>query len=154
MSFWIKKREEQEPGKQPDEVKLEQIKAEPQSIAQPKPEEAAPIRTAFSAGTVIQGKLSFDTPVKIEGQLSGELFSTSTIVVGEQGTLDARCEVESLVVYGRVKGKVQAHKRIEVFAGAVLEADINTPVLVIREGAKFSGDCFMTRPQTQTPQPK
>ena len=53
------------------------------------------LRSALGPGTVIRGKLSFDTPVRIDGKLSGEITSTSAVIVGPQGVLDAKIDVES-----------------------------------------------------------
>lgn len=101
------------------------------------------IRSALGPGTVIQGKLSFDTPVRIDGKLSGEIFSSRELIVGQQGVIDAQVEVASLVVMGRVKGNVKAGERIELLAGGVLEGDITAPSFVMQEGAVFNGRCKM-----------
>ena len=101
------------------------------------------IRSALGSGTVIQGKLSFDTPVRIDGKLSGEVFSSKALIIGKAGLIDAALEVASLIVMGAVRGKVKATERIEVWAGGSIEADLVTPVLVIDDGATFSGTCTM-----------
>lgn len=100
------------------------------------------LRSVLGPGTVIQGKLSFDTPVRIDGKLGGEVFSTKALIVGPTGVVDARLEVASLIVMGKVNGSVKATEKIEVFAGGVLSADIQTASLVIDNGI-FNGVCKM-----------
>ena len=101
------------------------------------------IRSALGPGTVIQGRLSFDAVVRIDGKLQGEVFSSKPLIVGPTGQIDAQIEVASLVVLGLVKGKVKATEKIEVWADGRLEADVATPSITIEEGAVFSGSCTM-----------
>ncbi len=101
------------------------------------------VRSALGTGTVIQGKLTFDTPVRIDGRLSGEIFSSAALVVGPAGIVDATVEVSQLVVLGSVKGSVTAADRVEVYSGGTLEGTVNTPVLIIEKGCAFNGDCRM-----------
>jgi cytoskeletal protein CcmA (bactofilin family) len=101
------------------------------------------IRSALGPGTVIQGKLSFDTPVRIDGKLSGEVFSSKALIVGPQGWIDAQIEVAVLVVFGAVKGNVRATERIELHSGARLEGDIAAPIFTMADGAIFNGRCIM-----------
>ena len=99
------------------------------------------VRSALGPGTVIQGKLSFDAPVSIDGKLGGEVFSSKALLVGKTGIVDAKVDVASLIVFGRVRGTVSAAERVEIRAGAVVEAEIVTPILVVEEGGVFNGSC-------------
>lgn len=127
----------------------------PRDLASLSPEEqiserfGSKIRSVLGAGTVIQGKLSFDTPVRIDGKLTGEIFSSKALIIGPTGSIDAQVNVASLYVMGSVSGKVKATERIEVFPGGVLQADISTPALAIND-AVFSGACAMTSQPSAT----
>jgi cytoskeletal protein CcmA (bactofilin family) len=97
------------------------------------------IRSALGPGTIIQGKLSFDTPVRIDGKLSGEVFSSEALIVGSAATL----KVASLIIMGKVKGNIIATERIELLAGGTLEGEVTTPVMHMDEAAIFNGRCTM-----------
>lgn len=101
------------------------------------------LRSALGPGTVIQGKLSFDTPVRIDGKLGGEIFSSRALIVGPQGSVEAKVEVAALIVMGRVTGTIRASERVEVLAGAKVSGDISTPCLVVQDGAVLNLDCKM-----------
>lgn len=103
------------------------------------------VRSALGKGTVIQGKLSFDTPVRIDGKLGGEVFSTDTLIVGADGRVDAQIKVKNLIVLGTVKGSVVATGRVELQGGSSLEGNISAPSIVIEETANFNGKCEMHR---------
>lgn len=101
----------------------------------------ANIRTALGPGTVIEGKFSFETPVRIDGSLSGEVLSTSALIVGEQATVEANIRVGSLIVFGEVRGHVEADELVEVKGGGKLTANIKTANVVVDAGGFFEGGC-------------
>lgn len=119
--------------------------AQPQSAAESGFDRFGKLRSALGPGTVIQGKLSFDTPVRIDGKLSGEIFSSEAIIVGAGGSIEGDIEVASLIVLGLVRGKVTAHQRVEVLNGGRLEADFVAPVFVIEDGGIFNGRSSMSK---------
>lgn len=94
-----------------------------------------PVRSALGAGTVIQGKLSFDTPVSIDGKLSGELFSSETVIIGKASIVDAQIEVRTLIVHGQVTGNIKATEKAIIHNGAILKGTLTTSSLVVEEGA-------------------
>ncbi len=102
------------------------------------------VRSALGPGTVIQGKLSFDTPVRMDGKLSGEVYSSRALIVGESGDVEAELDVAALVVLGAVKGNVKAAERIEILPGGSIDGDVTAPVLIIEEGGRFNGSCKTT----------
>lgn len=99
------------------------------------------IRSALGEGTVINGKLSFDVPVRIDGKLKGEVFSSKALIVGEKGEVDATVVVDSLIVMGSVKGSIKAAGMVELLEGASIEGDLQTPFLIMVEGAVLNGRC-------------
>jgi len=78
-------------------------------------------------------------------------------VIGPQGVVDGEVRVGSLVVTGRLRGTVWTRERLQIGAGAHVEGEIHTPVLVVEDGAVFEGRCCMTesstasRPEVVTP---
>ncbi|MCB0320154.1 MAG: polymer-forming cytoskeletal protein [Bdellovibrionales bacterium] len=101
------------------------------------------VRSALGKGTVIQGKLSFDTPVRIDGELTGEVFSSSVLIVGETGKISADLNVETLIVLGSVSGEVRARKRLELHGCGKFVGSVETPSVTVEEGAHFEGICKM-----------
>lgn len=101
------------------------------------------VRSALSAGTNIQGKLSFDVAVRIDGELGGEIYSSQPIIVGPKGRISASIETSSLIVLGKVEGDVTARERVEVLKGGSLSGDIRSPVFVLEEEGNFNGSLAM-----------
>ena len=121
----------------------ENINKEISNIKTPSNDEKNPdkqdiVRSALGKGTVIQGKLSFDTPVSIDGKLSGELFSSETVIVGKSGLIDAQIDVRSLIVYGKISGNVKVADKTVIMSGAEISGTLTTSTLVVEEGATLN----------------
>lgn len=99
------------------------------------------IKSALGPGTVIEGTFSFDQPVCIDGTLTGQIQSTSVLIVGEQAEVNAKIEVGGIIVLGKVRGEIKAKELVEVRSTGELNADVYSPRLVIEDGAIFNGFC-------------
>ena len=99
----------------------------------------------LDAGSHIRGELHFDDTFRIDGRLTGKAVSRGNLVVGEDGVVDAEIEVGSIFVSGTVKGTVKAAERIEIAVGGQVFADLETPTLVVEDGAIIEGPCSMSR---------
>ena|SRR5579885_415373 len=91
-------------------------------------------------GTRISGTLSFGAPVRIDGEVEGEL-SGDEITISEGAAVNAKLTATRLTVAGRLEGEAAVRDRIELLATARVECRLTTPSLVLREGAQFNGDC-------------
>jgi cytoskeletal protein CcmA (bactofilin family) len=94
-------------------------------------------------GTRVTGKLIFEGPVRIEGQVEGEITARDTLTIGEGADVKATVTGNSIVIHGRVTGDVKASKRLEIQAPGRLVGNISAPVLVIHEGVTFEGQCVL-----------
>ncbi len=97
----------------------------------------------LDAGSRVDGDLRFEDTFRIDGHFHGRIHCKGTLIVGDQGHVDADVEVGRLYVHGEVRGSVKAHERVEVVAAGRLLADIETPALVIEEAGFFQGRCAM-----------
>ncbi len=94
-------------------------------------------------GCKISGKLSFDGPARIDGQVDGEIHAKESITIGESAVLTAQIRAASVVVAGKLSGDIVATQRIEIRPMAKVLGNLTSPVLVIHEGALFEGHCAM-----------
>ena len=113
------------------------------SIAKPAPSLAANTSAYLDAGSRISGKLSFETPARIDGQVEGEINAKDSLAIGEGAVVSAQIKADSVVVAGKVSGDIVALHRIEIKASAKMTGNITAPILVINEGALFEGHCAM-----------
>ena len=105
-------------------------------------------------GTVITGEASFKSMLRVDGRFSGRITSgTGTLIVGAGGQVDANIEVDVCTIHGIVNGDITAGQRIELGRAAKFNGNIQTPSLVIEQGAVFEGSCKMVQMKTNSDKP-
>src|SRR3954466_13444292 len=101
------------------------------------------INTLLGRGSSFDGKLTFEGTVRIDGKLSGEIFSDDVLVIGEGAEISAEIDVGVIIVEGNVHGNIRAKKAVELHAPARIKGNIETPSLYIDKGVIFEGHCKM-----------
>jgi Integral membrane protein CcmA involved in cell shape determination len=101
--------------------------------------------TLLEKDAQFEGKLTFEGRVQINGKFRGEIFSDGILIVGEGAEVDAKIEIDTIIIQGKVSGSIDAKRRIEMHAPAVVQGDISSPGLVVSDGAVFEGACSMGR---------
>jgi len=95
-------------------------------------------------GTVMTGEANFKAMMRVDGTLSGRVSSSSgTLIVGANGKVDANIEVAVAVIHGTINGDIIATQRLELGRAAKVHGNIQTPSLIIEQGAIFEGSCKM-----------
>ena len=69
--------------------------------------------------------------------------SKAELVVGEGGTVEGELEVARCVIGGEVRGTIRASEQVMLHATAKVWADIQTPALVMEDGAFLEGSVSM-----------
>ncbi|HEX8294054.1 MAG TPA: polymer-forming cytoskeletal protein, partial [Pyrinomonadaceae bacterium] len=102
-------------------------------------------------GTTLTGEANFKGMLRVDGGLSGRVSSADgTLIVSTNGKVDANVEVAVAQIYGTVNGDITASKRIEMGRVAKVTGNIQTPALVIEQGALFEGSCRMVALKEQS----
>jgi cytoskeletal protein CcmA (bactofilin family) len=97
-------------------------------------------------GTVVTGEANFKAMMRVDGHLSGRVSSSSgTLIVGANGKVDANIEVAVAIIHGTINGDIIATQRLELGRAAKVNGNIQTPSLVIEQGAVFEGSCKMVQ---------
>ena len=103
------------------------------------------------SGTVITGEASFKSMLRVDGRFSGRISSAGgALIVGAGGQVDANIEVAVATIHGVVNGDIIASDRIELGRAAKLNGNIQTPSLMIEQGAIFEGSCKMVKAADKT----
>ena len=103
------------------------------------------METVIGSGTSVQGTISSQGGVRIDGKLEGGVLEASSVIVGENGEVQGDITAHTAVIGGKVIGNTVASSSIEILANAEIHGDIKTHALAIAEGATFEGNCTMTK---------
>jgi len=73
---------------------------ENRSVPPPRQTASAPMeaRAYLDQGSKVSGKLSFDGPARIDGQVDGEITAKDTVMIGESAVVTAQIKAASIVV--------------------------------------------------------
>lgn len=97
----------------------------------------------IGSGITINGRLSGEEEVSVEGTIEGTIALDSRLVVQEQGRVVADVEADVVAVYGALEGDVIARQIVELRDGCTVTGTIRSPRITIEEGARFRGDIDM-----------
>jgi cytoskeletal protein CcmA (bactofilin family) len=96
-------------------------------------------------GSHLHGNLQFDTHFRVHGKLTGQVSTTGELIIGEGGEVEGELRVGQIVVSGVVRGTIHASGRVQITATGKVFADVETPSLVVEDGAFFAGRCAMDK---------
>src|SRR5438445_13653517 len=102
----------------------------------------------------IVGEVSSDEEMYLDGELEGKLHLKNRLTIGPDSKVNANIKALEVVVFGTVRGNVEAENRISLRAGATIVGDIKTAGIVIEDGAYFKGGIDISRvePEKTVPQ--
>lgn len=100
--------------------------------------------TIIGAGVVLEGKMSSNGNIRIDGAVNGDITANGSVTVGETGEISGEIKAEAINIGGRVLGGVNAKEKVTLESKAVLQGDIVTKILVIEAGAIFDGNSKMS----------
>ena len=114
---------------------------------------AQPVTTLLGKGSEFEGKLSFEGTVRVDGKLTGEIFTDDVLIVGEGAEVNAEVTVGAIVIQGIVRGNITAKRSVEIHSPGRVKGNINTPSLFIEKGVFFDGQCQMDSSSGATDSP-
>jgi cytoskeletal protein CcmA (bactofilin family) len=94
-------------------------------------------------GASFKGEMEFEDTMRIDGKFNGKIMSKNELIVGESAHIEGDVHVGRIAISGTVMGKIVATQRVEIHRTGKVYSDIDTPALVIEEGAIFQGSCSM-----------
>lgn len=111
--------------------------------------------TSLPGAYLENGDLDFEDALSCYDYFENKISSEGTLVVTEQGQLQADVDVSVAIIDGTFKGRMTATEGVFLGNHALVIGDIYTPELTIRGGAIIEGKiCFDMSPQTNWERPR
>ena len=109
-------------------------------------------------GTTIEGTVSSESDIRIDGRIKGQLFCEAKVIIGPSGTIEGEITCQNAVIEGNFQGTITVKELLIVKESAKVSGDVKTVKLVVSEGANFNGNCSMPGkgavPKNSNTQPK
>jgi cytoskeletal protein CcmA (bactofilin family) len=99
--------------------------------------------TVIGRSIVIDGEISGDAPVTVEGTVKGRIALDSIVNVAQDGVVEADIESQEVEISGSVTGNISAGDRVELHPEGRMVGDIRSPRILIADGASFKGHIDM-----------
>jgi cytoskeletal protein CcmA (bactofilin family) len=91
----------------------------------------------------LEGKLSYEGHVHVDGRAEGELRVTGNIDVAAGAKVKAFLEASNVTIKGEVEGALNARDKLTLGKNARLSGDITVRRLLIEDGASLNGHVRM-----------
>ena len=96
--------------------------------------------TTIGRGVVIEGEVKGGEDLVIDGKVDGTIeLRQHTLTVGPTGRVKAELSAKSVVVLGKVNGRIQASERVSIGETGSVEGAVSAPRLVMADGAQLQG---------------
>jgi cytoskeletal protein CcmA (bactofilin family) len=91
----------------------------------------------------LEGKLTYDGHVHVDGRAEGELHVTGNIDVASGAKVKALLEATNVTIKGEVEGALNAKDKLVLGKNAKLNGDVTVRRLQIEDGASLNGHVRM-----------
>jgi len=119
----------------------------PQPPTATPPVAGGPLMTFFGSNVTVDGTISGNEPVVVEGTVRGKINLNSDLRIGTQARVEATVHAKNVTVEGKVVGDISADDRLELVTNAMVDGNIKAPRIIVAEGAKFRGSVDMGSPR-------
>ncbi len=100
------------------------------------------VASIIAEGCSFDGAISVNGSIRVDGQFTGNLTVSETLVIGKTGSLKAEVATKRANIAGTLKGEVKAEDGVKLQAGSHFEGNIFTKNLIVEDGVFFDGGCW------------
>ena len=102
--------------------------------------------TNIGPGIVINGELSSEEDLRVDGHVKGQIvLRDAELTIGQAARIEADVRSVRVLVLGTVIGNIAASERIELGAASSVNGNLSANKVVIVEGARFNGSVDMDK---------
>lgn len=94
-------------------------------------------------GTLIEGEITCEGDIRMDGELNGSLNCKAKLAVGATGVIIGDIICQNADVSGRIEGTLRVKDVLHLKSTANVKGDIVTKKLVVDPEAVFNGKCTM-----------
>lgn len=99
--------------------------------------------TLISAGTTLNGDITSDNDLRIDGTIRGNVYSTAKIIIGSTGFVEGNIDGQQADITGKVMGNITVKELLQLKGQCSVQGNITAEKLQIEPTATFNGQCQM-----------
>jgi cytoskeletal protein CcmA (bactofilin family) len=99
--------------------------------------------TVVGQGARLEGTVVSAGSLRVDGQVKGTITAEGDVVLSPNSQVDADVHAQNVSVAGTFKGNIVAKQKAELAKSGKVEGNVTSKVLVVAEGAVFSGQSVM-----------
>ena len=127
--------------KKPVEEKIEIKEAEAEAPKPKEPQKFSAIKkTMIGQGVTFVGNFETADPIEINGAINGDIKSSDTVEINQNGSYTGNADIKNLLLHGNVDGKIKVEDLSKLTSTAVMHGTLSTSKLITEEGSSFDGD--------------
>ena len=99
--------------------------------------------TVIGAGITIEGEVTSDEDVVVQGTVKGKLSAKESVTVENGGVVEADVSGGPITVAGTITGNINSGDRVDLQNGARVVGNVKASRITIADGAQFKGNVDM-----------
>ena len=107
--------------------------------------------TLITEGITLNGQLSGEGVVQVEGIVEGEINLQGAVTVAPSGLVRGPITADVVRIAGRVEGTVTGREHLRLEKSGHIEGDLATASLVVEDGGRFNGRSTMLQSDHGSP---
>lgn len=102
-------------------------------------------KTVIAKGTRVTGVIHTDILLMIDGEMEGEVHSSSNVSVSVNGAYHGKISAKHITVSGRMEGDIRC-ERLEILKNGVVNGEAVVRELTVEPGGRFFGQSSEAKP--------
>ncbi len=94
-------------------------------------------------GTTIEGNISSESNIRIDGFVKGVISTKGRLVVGVSGSISGDVICQNAEIEGKVNGSMKVGELLSLKSTSKIEGEVTTGKLSVEPGAVFAVKCSM-----------
>jgi cytoskeletal protein CcmA (bactofilin family) len=99
--------------------------------------------TIIGAGTIINGDISSNGDIRIDGTLIGNLSSKAKVLIGQEGIVEGDIIGQQADIMGKVTGMLRINELLQLRGKCNVNGELYAGKLEVEPTATFNGSCHM-----------
>jgi cytoskeletal protein CcmA (bactofilin family) len=98
----------------------------------------------------VRGDIEIKGDLLIYGKIDGNINCEGLVTTAKGSIVQGYIKTKFADISGQIKGNLEVQQKVSLSSTSILEGDLLASILVIEEGASFSGLCKMTSKLTRS----